>query len=46
MSDRPVSLVQPDGSESAEESLEVADLPHERLDVYQVLELAYQTAMS
>ena len=46
MSDRPVSHVQPDGSESAEESLEVADLPHERLDVYQVLELAYQTAMS
>jgi hypothetical protein len=46
MSDRPVSLVQPDGLESVEESLEEADLPHERLDVYEVLELAYRTAMS
>jgi four helix bundle protein len=46
MTDRPVSLVQRDGPESIEESLEEADLPHERLDVYQVLELAYRTAMS
>ena len=46
MSDGPVSLVQPDGLESVEESLEQADLPHERLDVYEVLELAYRTAMS
>jgi hypothetical protein len=46
MSDRPVSLVQPDGLELVEESLEEADLPHERLDLYGVLELAHRTAMS
>jgi len=46
MADRPVTLVGPDGPEAVEECLEEADLPHERLDVYEVLELAYRTATS
>ncbi len=37
-----VTLVRPDGSEPPEE----IQLPHEQLDVYDVLEGAYRTAMS
>ncbi len=46
MSDRPVTLVQPDGSESVDESVEEVELAHERLEVYKVLELAYRTGTS
>lgn len=47
MTDRPVSLVGPDHPDVvAEQALEEADLPHERLDLYEVLELSYRTILS
>lgn len=41
MIDRPITLVRPEVPEDLEET----ELPHEQLDVYGVLELAYRTAI-